>query len=128
MLRFITLIFLLTVSSAAVAEQFSIKCAREEWHFVTFDTETNRVVYESPSGLALKGRIITASRNEIVFDLIKIGSPKFDLTWRPDEGGDGTLTWIGLPNNPERQTVIVRCSGAALRPILQFYERIAPMD
>jgi hypothetical protein len=126
MLRFIITILSLILSSVAVAEQFSIKCAREEWHYVTFDTETNRVIYESPSGLALKGRIITASRNEIAFDLIKIGSPKFDLTWRPDETGDGTLTWIGLPNNPERQTVIVKCSGAALRPILSFYEQIAP--
>jgi hypothetical protein len=33
-----------------------------------------------------------------------------------------------LPNNPERQTVIIKCSRTNLRPIHSFYERIAPME
>jgi hypothetical protein len=124
MLRFITLIISLTLNSAAIAEQFSIRCAREVWHYVTFDTESNRVVYESASGSALKGQIISSIGDEIKFDLIQLGSPKFDLIWRQD---DGTLTWIGLSGDPTRPTMTFNCAKNPLRPILSIYDQIAPM-
>ena|SRR5687767_7576526 len=124
MLRVITMIISLTLSSAAIAEQFSIRCAREVWHFVTFDTDLNRVVYESASGSALKGEITSMTADEIKFDLVQLGSPKFDVIWRQN---DGTLTWIGLPGDPTRPTMIFNCTKNMLRPILSIYDQIAPM-
>lgn len=124
MLRFITLTISLTISSAATAEQFSIRCAREVWHYVTFDTDLNRVVYKSASGSALKGQIISTTADEIKFDLIQLGSPKSDVIWRQN---DGTLTWIGLPGDATRSTMTFSCSKNVLRSILRFYDGIAPM-
>jgi|SRR5215213_6313947 len=124
MIRFITLIISLTLSSAAAAEQFSIRCAREVWHYVTFDTDLNRVVYESASGSALKGQIISVTADEIKFDLVQLGSPRFEVNWRQN---DGTLTWIGLPGDPTRPTMTFNCTKNQLRSILSIYDQIAPM-
>jgi hypothetical protein len=127
MVRLIALLISLALGSPAVAEQFSIKCAQEDWYHFTFDTETSRIVFESASGMALKGKIAAASKDEIRFDLVKIASPKFDLIWQRRDRGESTLTWVGVPNNPERQTVNMTCIRTELRPVLSFYDQIAPM-
>lgn len=125
MLRFITIVISLTLSSAAIAEQFSITCERQpDLHYVTFDTETKRVVYESSGATILKGEIISLSGDGVTFDLIKIGGPKYDLIWRKAEG---SLTVKGLADNPERPTIVMKCSVTNLRNILPFYDGIAPM-
>ncbi len=116
-------IFILAFSAAANAEQFSIKSEQTGWHFMTFDTQEGKVVYETAGGRALKGHIAASTQDDIRFDLLQSGSPKFDLIWKRAEG---TLTWIGLPNDATRATVILNCSRTELRPILSIYDSIAP--
>jgi hypothetical protein len=126
MIRSSVLIIALTMSSAATAEQFSIGCERQgSLHYVTFDTDLKRVIYENASEIPIKGQIISASGDEITFDLIQIGRPKYNLIWRPAEG---ELTVIGLPDNPARPTIVMSCRKDYLRPVLRFYDKIAQME
>jgi hypothetical protein len=116
-------IFILAFGATANAEHFSIKCEQTGWHFMTFDTQEGKVVYETASGRALKGHIAATTEGEIRFDLLQMGSPKFDLIWKRAEG---VLTWIGLPNDATRPTVTLNCIRTELRPILSMYDNIAP--
>jgi len=126
LLRFVTLIIPLTLNSVAAAEQFSIRCERDAWHhYATFDTDTNRVVYETDSGPPFKGEITSSSTDELIFYLVQPGRQKYDLIWRPHEG---IVTVIGLPDNPARPTIIMKCVKTNLRNILPFYDGIAPME
>lgn len=126
MSRLITLIILLALSSPAYSEQFSIGCERQgSLHYVTFDTDLKRVIYENASEIPIKGKIISASGDEIRFDLIQMGRPKYDVIWRPAEG---KLTVTGLPDNPARPTIVMNCRRDYLRPVLRFHDKIAPME
>jgi hypothetical protein len=53
--------------SIADAERFSIKCAEAGYFYVSFDTESAKVVEETLSGFALKGRIDKIDRERIDF-------------------------------------------------------------
>jgi hypothetical protein len=123
MIRFALCQCLVVLSSAAMAEQFSLQCVWYEPYFVTFDTDGRRVVFESPAGSALAGRIHASTTEKIDFDLLRAGQSKFDLTW---SHGDGKLTWIGLPGDPSRPTVVHECSRTTKRPILSSYDSILP--
>jgi hypothetical protein len=114
-----------TVTLPAYAEQFSIECPWIAPQFLTFDTESNRAVYEGEAGTALKGRITRVTRDQIEFELLRVGTPKFELVW---DQALGKLTWIGLANDPSRPTKVFECSKTRLRPILQIYDRMAPYD
>jgi hypothetical protein len=125
MLRSVALMISLTLSTAAIAEQYSIRCERDAWlHYVTFDTASNRAIYENANGTPQKGQIISSSTGGIVFDLLQVGGPKYDLVWRP---ADGTLTVLGLSENSARPTIVMKCSKTDLRPILPYYDGIAPV-
>jgi hypothetical protein len=109
--------------TTAHAEQFSIKCPFTQAYFLTFDTDGKRVVFESPAGSALKGRIDQIVGNIFHFHLLKVGEEKFDLIW---DGGQAKLTWIGIPGNNRRRTVSGDCEKIGLRSILSEYDGIAP--
>ena len=125
MIRLIALIFAIIISSTATAEQFSIMCERQaSLQYLTFDTETNRVIYESAGATYMKGTITSSSQNEISFELFEPGRPKYELIWRAAERN---VTIIGLPNSPERPTSVMKCDRTSLRNVLPFYDGIAPM-
>lgn len=107
------------------SEQFSIRCILTQPFFVTFDLSSKRVVYESEAGTALKGHVNSATDGEIRFDLLRVGSPKFELVWSQRES---RLTSLGLPNDPSRPTQSVDCTKMDPRPILSIYDRIAPYE
>ena len=108
---------------SAHAEQFSIKCPFTQAYFLTFDTDDKRVVFESPAGSALKGRIDQMLGNIFHFHLLKVGEQKFDLVW---DGGQEKLTWVGIPGNTTRGTTSGDCKKTDSRSILSEYDRIAP--
>jgi hypothetical protein len=60
-MRLFTVPVLVLLCGPAAAEQFSVKCTREFFYFLTFDTAENRVVYEVVMGGSCKGRITHAS-------------------------------------------------------------------
>jgi hypothetical protein len=119
----LVLLCLVSFITSARAEQFSIKCQFTQAYFLTFDTDDKRVVFESPAGSALKGRIDQLLGNILHFHLLKIGEEKFDLVW---DGGQEKLTWVGIPGNNTRGTTSGGCNKTDLRSILSEYDRIAP--
>ena len=127
MTRSLVLLFLVTLSTSAAAEQFSIKCYLMQAYYVTFDTETKRVVYESPGsdgplgGSATKGTINSEISNELKFELVWKGMPKFDLVW---DSSTRRLTWIGVSSDSTRPTKVFECERVDPRPILSMYDRI----
>lgn len=122
----LAMLFLTTILYRhASAEQFSIECQWIQSYFVSFDTDTKRVVHESIAGTALKGRISVATAEEIRFTLLRVGTPPFELIWRPS---GGKLTWLDLPGDPTRRGAESICRRTALRSILFEYEGIAPYD
>jgi hypothetical protein len=110
-------------SKPALAEQFSIECPWIYDVYITFDTDALRVVYEVANGSALKGQITLMSPQEVRFDLLRVGTPPFNLIWNTQTG---KLTSVGIPSDPTRPTTVHDCHRAPLRPILSLYDRIAP--
>jgi hypothetical protein len=112
-------------ASSAVAAQFSIECAWVQPYYVTFDTETKRAIFESPASRQLRGRITNAAEGRLDFYLLMVSEPKFDLIWNFH---DKKLTWVGLPHDVTRQTVVNNCVEIGLRPVLSKYDEIPPRD
>jgi hypothetical protein len=112
-------------ASSAVAAQFSIECAWIEPYYVTFDTDAKHVIFESPAQMRLRGRIIHSTEERLDFDLLRVGSSKSDLIWNAK---DKKLTWVGVPGDSTRQTVIHDCVEVRLRPVLSKYDEIQPRD
>jgi len=120
--RFALILFLLCTTSVN-AQQFSIKCPFQTFYFVTFDTDTGRVVHESPAGSAMKGRIDKAEGDNIHFHLLKAGEHDFELIWDPSQK---KLTWLDVPGDRTRRKVSSQCEKTELRSILSKYDNIAP--
>lgn len=90
---------------------------------IKFWRSTNRAAVESPSGSAQRGHIISATNDEILFDLLNVGQPKHDFVWNRRDG----TCW--RTNQPSGQpTFILQCVATELRPILSIYDRIAPLE
>jgi hypothetical protein len=113
-------------SRAAIGEQFSIQCEWIQPYYVSFDTDRKRAVHESFHGqTALKGRISDVSASALLFNLVRAHTIAFELVWNEAEG---TLTWIGLPDDPTGTTQVSKCHRTALRPLLSNWDRIPPLE
>jgi len=108
---------------AANAERFSVKCPSRGHYHVTFDTDAGRVVYESPAGSALRGRIDKTLGNEIHFRLQKSGEEDFEGILGSDRE---RITWLGIPGDKSRQGGTDECKKTELRRILEKYDLIFP--
>jgi hypothetical protein len=97
--------------------------------FLTFDTESKRVVWEAPSELlvraAMRGRIISISEFEIQFELLLVGLPPTTATL---DRRTGTLTQTSAPASAGASASILQCEKTSLRLILESYDNIAPYD
>ncbi len=70
-------------------------------YFLTFDVDTRKAVFKSAGGNLLEGTITASEPGRIALTLSHGNPPDFDLVW--DEAS-ATLTWIAIPNIPERRT------------------------
>jgi hypothetical protein len=109
-----------------LAEPFSIRCERDGYYFLSFDTNTRRVVYEAASrpgseGRMYKGRILSVDGQDIRFDLIVGGLPRSEFVYRRKEAVIDLL-------HHDARTELVNCVPAALRRGLSIYDAIWPPD
>jgi hypothetical protein len=118
-----SVLMMIAFATSAVAEQFSIKCPYGTYYFVTFDTDTGKVVYEMEAGTALKGNIDKIEGERIHFHLLKIGEPAFQLTWNSSQK---KLVWLSTPEESKRREVTSTCSSTELRSFISKYDDIAP--
>jgi hypothetical protein len=68
-------------------------------YFLTFDVDTRKAVFKSAGGNLIEGTVTASEPGLIAFTLSRGDPPDFDLVW--DEA-KATLTWIAIPNIPER--------------------------
>ena len=111
----------LLLSSPSAAAQFSVKCDRGGWYFLTFDDVSMRVVVESLSGSWYKGRILSASKEEMRFEMLNVGQPSHHFYWNRESNAlwrtddpSGKILWVW------------NCVSTELRPMLSKYDEIAP--
>jgi hypothetical protein len=93
----------------ASAASFAIQCFNprdESTYFVTFRLDTDKVVFKS-AGNFLEGHVTSSEAGRIAFTLSYVRPPDFDLVW--DEAS-AILTWIAVPNNPERGGATSPCT------------------
>jgi hypothetical protein len=105
---------------------FSVRCERDGYYFLSFDTNTRRVVYEAASrpgseGRMYKGRILSVDGEDIRFDIIVGGLPRSEFVYRRKEAVINLLQQDGRPE-------FVNCVPAALRRGLSIYDTIWPVD
>jgi hypothetical protein len=106
--------------SIANAESFSIKCIYGPGAFyVSFDTESGKVVEETLSGQPLKGRIDKVDGDRIDFHVVIPGRPDMDIVW---DGSKKTLKIMAIPGDKYRTGDIVECAGTELRSMLSHYD------
>jgi hypothetical protein len=108
---------------SAKAEQFSVQCPFQGYYHVTVDTVTGRVVYESPAGSALRGRVDKTIGMAIHFRILKTGNADFEGVLATERE---RITWIGIPGDPTRLGRSDECRRVELRPILSKYNLISP--
>jgi hypothetical protein len=75
---------LLLIVTPVAAKQFTVRCERDSYYFLTFDTETNRMASETVQGGSYRGEIESMSDTEIVF--IQPIAPKATLHYVREEG------------------------------------------
>jgi len=112
MLRFCLILLAMSACShPASAQSFAIRCIDrmiDMPYFLTFYADTGKVVFKGTGGSFLPGTITASEPGRTAFTLSRGNNPPdFDLVW--DEAS-ATLTWIGIPNNPERRTVTSTCT------------------
>jgi hypothetical protein len=110
-----SVVFLAMSSSMACAERFSVKCAYHIPYYVSFDTESGKVVHETPAGSVMTGRVDKIDGERIYFHLVMPGEPNFDLIW---DGHEKSLAWLAIPNNSRRRDVASECAITELRSML----------
>jgi hypothetical protein len=106
-------------SSIANAERFSIKCTEAGYFYVSFDTESARVVEETLSGFALLGRIDKIDGERIDFHVAIPERPDMDLVW---DGSKKTLTVLAIPGDKYRTGNVFECAATELRSMLSKYD------
>jgi hypothetical protein len=104
---------------------FSVRCERDGYYFLSFDTNMRRVVYEAASrpgseGMMYKGQILSVDGEDIRFDIIVGGLPRSELVYRRKEAV------INLLHGG--RTELVNCVPADLRRGLSIYDAIWPPD
>jgi hypothetical protein len=107
--------------SIANAESFSIKCVYGPGAFyVSFDTESGKVVEETLSGRPLKGRIDKIDGERIDFHVLIPGTPDMDIVW---DGSKKIITILAMPGDMYRTgNVIEECAATELRSMLSKYD------
>jgi hypothetical protein len=115
-------VILIVLSDPAWAEQFSIRCARDGWYFMTFDTDAKRAVSESPGGSAQKGPIDSITAEAIHFKLLRGGQSPVSLVWMR---GPNQVTGR---SDESKVSETLDCTKWELRPILHLYDRIGPLE
>ena len=110
-------------SSIANAERFSIKCTEAGYFYVSFDTESARVVEETLSGFALKGRIDKIDGERIDFHVAIPERPDMNLVW---DGSKKTLTVLAIPGDKYRTGNVFECAATELRSMLSKYDSMPP--
>lgn len=115
MLRFALSALLLT-ASPAMAEQFSIRCDRGAYYFLTFDTATNRMISETIGGGTYRGQIRAVSDTEIQFVLLLPGQAPPDLYFMRNEGR------VEVQKGLERSVTLEPCVPAPTRDILLLWD------
>jgi hypothetical protein len=107
--------------SFANAERFSVKCAQAGYFYVSFDTESARVVEETLSGFALLGRIDKIDGERIDFHVAIPERPDMDLIW---DGSKKTLTVLAIPGDKYRTGNVFECAATELRSMLSKYDKM----
>jgi hypothetical protein len=106
--------------SVANAESFSIKCIYGPGViYMSFDTDSGKVVEETLSGRPLKGRIDKIDGERIDFHIVIPGTPDMDIVW---DGKKKTLTTVPIPGNMSRDRTVVECAATELRSMLSHYD------
>jgi hypothetical protein len=114
------LLFSLAVSCpSAHAERFSIRCFYTQPFYVTFDTESGRVVEETLSGSLLKGVIDRIEDGRIDFHVTRPGTLAFELIW---DARTSKLSGLPVPGNSGRRGNVFDCGPTELRPVLSHYD------
>lgn len=104
------LLAMLACGQPASAEPFAIRCLdrSEMAYFVTFDVDNRKAVFKSAGGNILEGPITASEPGRIAFTLSRGNNPPdFDLVW---DQASAILTWIAIPNNPERGGATSPCT------------------
>jgi hypothetical protein len=109
--------------SVANAESFSIKCLYMTGFYVSFDTDSGKVVEETLSGQPLKGRIDRIDGERIDFHVVMPGIPDMELVW---DGHEKTLTTVPIPGDSTRGLHVFECAATELRSVLSKYDSILP--
>jgi hypothetical protein len=107
----------------ANAESFSIKCLYMTGFYVSFDTDSGKVVEETLSGQPLKGRIDKIDGERIDFHVAIPERPDMDLVW---DGSKKTLTVLAIPGDKYRTGDVFECAGTELRSVLSKYDTMPP--
>jgi hypothetical protein len=105
--------------SIANAEKFSIKCAQAGYFYVSFDTESGKVVEETLSGRPLKGRIDRIDGERIEFHVAIPGIPDMELV---RDGQEKKLTTVPIPGDSSRDRSVFECAHTELRSMLSKYD------
>ena len=112
----------------AAAEPFTIRCARDGYYFLTFDTQARRVVYEAPSthlqGPMYKGHITSTTESEILMEFLVGGRPPVPMIWdrvrwtlqhASDAAAGGAPSFFD-------------CTRVELRPALAWFDKLYPHE
>jgi hypothetical protein len=105
--------------SVANAESFSIKCLHMTGFYVSFDTDSGKVVEETLSGRPLKGRIDKIDGERIDFHVAIPGIPDMELVW---DGQEKKLTTVPIPGDSSRDRSVFECAATELRSMLSKYD------
>ena len=112
MFRFASLVLLVTIAPAA-GEQLTVRCERNGgYNFATFDTDTNRMIWEVIGGSTFRGQLKGASDKEIQFVLLFPGQMQTILYYMRNEGR------VDVGNDSERSVTAENCIRAPLRDVL----------
>jgi hypothetical protein len=77
-------------------------------YFLTFYADTGRVVFKGTMGSFLEGSITASEPGRTKFMLSRGNNPPdFELVW---DQASAILTWIAIPNNPERGGATSACT------------------
>lgn len=112
MRRLLLMLFATSVCAhPAGAASSAIRCIdrlTDSPYFLTFDVDNKTVVFKSAGGNFLEGPITASAPTRTAFMLRRGNNPPdFELVW--DEA-EGTLIWIGIPNDSSRATVESKCT------------------
>ena len=113
-LRCLLPLLLLLVAPVA-AKQFTVRCERDSYYFLTFDTETKRMASETVQGGSYRGEIESMSDKEIVF--VQPIGPKATLHYMRQEGAVDVQT-------DKLHRSLVNCIPAPTHDILSRWEML----